>query len=281
MKAAMLANVSITSWSAKQYDRALSRQTATSDNAKEDAVKAEKILAPKSALAAIKKAEGAIRTFHLAQTLPWINRGPSLLPAKNFFRYRDGIAPLIAQYEATADDFCGGPYIALFEAAKDRMGDLFDAYDYPTPDLIRKRYSAAVDFQPLPDGGDFRLDLDAGTEQALKDDCNARVAKAEGMAMDALYDRAYEAVNHMATFLKGYDPKGGSRMWPSLVGNVKAIAELMPLMNVANDPKLDQFAKEIMADLAGYDTEDLKKDEALRGAVIIKAEHIASAIANR
>ena len=93
------------------------------------------------------------------------------------------------------------------------------------------------------------------------------------------FDRAYSVVSNMVERLEAFDPdKKGAKLYDSLVGNVRDIAELLPSLNVGDDPRLEQLAKEIGQRLTETDTDTLKRDEGKRKEVAADAREIMNQI---
>jgi len=74
-----------------------------------------------------------------------------------------------------------------------------------------------------------------------------RVADAMQEAQKELMRRLIEPVRAMATRLSEQPKEGKSspRFNDTLVGNLKEIAQLAPKLNIAGDPKIDEFVAEI------------------------------------
>jgi hypothetical protein len=65
----------------------------------------------------------------------------------------------------------------------------------------------------------------------------------------------------------------------SLVGNIEQLVDMLPGLNVLNDPDLDAIGKEVKARLLGYDLKDLRKKPAVRSAAAREAQEIMDKMA--
>jgi hypothetical protein len=63
------------------------------------------------------------------------------------------------------------------------------------------------------------------------------------------------------------------------VSNISELVDLIPGLNVLDDPDLNQLAREIKAKLAGHDPKDLRKDKATRTQAAKDAEEIMGRMA--
>jgi len=66
----------------------------------------------------------------------------------------------------------------------------------------------------------------------------------------------------------------GSRFHATLVTNIFDLVELLPRLNVTDDPELNRFAEEARQKLCTYTAHDLKKHELLRVATAADAAGI-------
>ncbi len=279
---AMLITVNISQWTARKYDRKVTKETNESHGAMPDAGRYNKALIGKEAIKPVQKAANAIRTFHLEQTLPWIDKGPRILPAENFVQYQSGIRPLLDAFEKEADSF-EEKYPEYYEQAKSRLNGMFDAFDYPAPAEIRSRFTANTSIMPLPDQSDFRVDLDSDTVDSIKAEIESQILDVEKTATQELWNRVYKAVSHMAQRLDSYevdsDGKASNPFRDSLVGNVQELADLLPRLNITGDPEMDAKAKQIASDLCAHSPKELRESESLRKSVSQTAESIADSMA--
>jgi hypothetical protein len=95
----------------------------------------------------------------------------------------------------------------------------------------------------------IRADIDARTRQALQ----------EGL-QDA-WKRLHDALAHVAERLS--DPEAIFR--DSLIGNLRELCDVLPLLNFADNPDLENARKAVENKLAGLDP------EALRGSSLFRA----------
>ena len=96
-----------------------------------------------------------------------------------------------------------------------------------------------------------------------------------------LWSRLREVVSHMVDRLN--EPE--SRFHATLVTNIFDLVELLPRLNVTDDPELSRFAEEARQKLCTYTAHDLKKHELLRVVTATEAAGIVfrmdEAIRNR
>lgn len=265
---AVLANLTISVWTARKYDDQVSKSI-------EDVYKASgsgrynKILIGREFLAGIRRTINAARGFHHANTLPWMDNGARLLPTRNYFDY-------LREMDRHREEFCrcASEFLRLYpsyqDEAKQRLGLMFLASDYPPVSDLGSRYAFNLQILPVPHEGDFRVGLDPAELTAIKDGLRQDLEQATRKAMGDLSNRLYGTVGHMVERLSRSD----AVFRDSLIGNVAEICELIPRLNVTGDPALEEINSEVKAKLAGLSPEELRQDAGKRGQAAQDARQI-------
>jgi hypothetical protein len=101
-----------------------------------------------------------IRLYHNQNTLSWSDKGARLLPTSMFMEYKQTMNVMRDNFYKMMGDFLDN-YDALVANANLHMGSLFNADDYPTKDEVAAKFGFKLVFSPLPESGDFRLDIPA------------------------------------------------------------------------------------------------------------------------
>lgn len=265
---AMIANLSISQWTARKYDKGVSKKVEDEYNA-HDAGRFNKILVAKEAINEIQKVASETRIFHYANTLPWSDNGDRILPAMNFYDYSDGIRERHEKFDEVVHKFIQS-YPELKEDAKIRLNGMFKELDYPNVEEIKTKFNYIISFSPVPDSKDFRVSLKDDVIDKIKKEIDDRRTLLETNAMKDLWKRVYDTINHMIERLK--DEKSIFR--DSLISNVADICQLLPKLNIGNDENLIQMGKEIENKLLGVEPETLRKDKGTRKEICGTAEDI-------
>ncbi len=271
---AMLVKLSITKWSARKYDRKISREVADKYGTDQDRGRYNKVLVAHEHLQAIQKAESAARTFNYENTLPWKDDGARILPSNNYMDYTGEIRALKSQFESQVRDFIQ-IYPALVDQARLDLNGLFDPADYPDPTTIGRKFAFEVEVDPLPTAADFRVTLQAGEVDRIKAEIAGRLKEAQAEAMADLFNRLHEVVKHMAGKLS--DKEAIFR--DSLITNIQDLVDLLPRLNLTGDPHLETLRREVEAKLLGYEPDTLRKNPFARQETAQAASDILTAMA--
>jgi hypothetical protein len=114
--------------------------------------------------------------------------------------------------------------------------------------------------------------------QEIKDSIEAESKATIEAAMKDVYARLHEVISHAAERLRAYkvtsDDKVEGRFRDSLITNIIELLDVVPALNLTDDPKLRQFATTIRKEITAYAPEVLRDDERIRTQVASKAEEI-------
>lgn len=264
---AVLVDLNISVWTGRKMDKRVSEQVDASNNTKTRAGNYhKKLLAGTEALDSLHKVVNAVRQWHYGNTLPWADNGTRLLPMANFFDYKAMAGDFRTMFYSTADEFCA-EYPNLVSAAAFTLGDLFNADDYPSVESIRGKNKFHIVYSPVPDVGDFRVDIPNEYREELQKISDERTAA----AMKDAWDRLHECLTHMSNKLVG----GEKQVFrDTLVTNATDLCSVLTRLNVTNDPKLEHARRELEKALVGVDAKELRKNEAVRIDVKARVDEI-------
>ena len=277
---AMLCSVSISVWSARKHDPDASEEIALQHGAQADSGRYHKVLLPRQALAEIQKIVSEARQEHYFKTLPWDDNGYRVLPAAAYMDHVEKMRGLSNRFTG-AVDILARQFLILIDQARTRLGGLFREADYPTPDELRAKFSFETKVMPLPDADDFRVTLGDEEKARIKRQITAAVEASLQVGSRELWFRLYEAVQHMADRLTAYkvtDQRVEHPFRDTVVTNLVKLVDVLPKLNVTNDPELDRLAEQVRTSLL-IDPKELRKSDAVRAETAKAASAIAQQMA--
>lgn len=272
-KSAMLVCLSLSSWSGRKHDHKLSESVAKSKNAERDRARVHKLLVSKEAIDPTQRIVNAWRNWHYDNTMPWIRGAHQLLPVMNFEQYSAESRDWKKKYDEAADKFVE-VYPREIERAKKELGGMFNPFDYPSVNDMRRRFRVTIDILPVPTSGDFRVDVGQREVKRMQKLIERAVKARVNAAMDSIWRRLYDAIAHMQTKLK--DPE--AKFKNSLVDNIRELTNLLPRLNVTGDANLTKMIAEAKKNLCETNPEVLRDDDIERDKVAKKAATILKAM---
>ena len=162
-------------------------------------------------------------------------------------------------------------YSSHIEEAKDRLGALFNATDYPFADALLDKLQFSSSIRPMPtlDCMDFRFNQGQSEEELdkIKEEVKEDMKKSLESSVKELHYRMHETVTHMKNVLDKDDP----RIFNSLINKVHMLVKVIPKLNIMEDQNLNTLAVEMEDDLLCYSIEELREDETTRFGVVSSA----------
>jgi len=258
---AMLVELNISVWTGRKFDKQVSAEI---DTQKQTTTRAgnysKRLFADEPIFDAIQKFAGNARTYHYHATMPWSDSGLRLLTTAMYFDYNKKISEMEMDFDNLVSNFIN-QYQVLVAKSQTKLGTLFSASDYPDVQDIASKFRFSVKYAPVPDVGDWRVDVGNDAKQQLMESYVTYYSSNLEQAMREPWERMHEALQNMSIKLSG-DKKQIFR--DTLVGNVVELCDLMEKFNVTGDPKMKQAKAKIENALLGITPDALREDDDLR-----------------
>jgi len=261
---AMLCELSISVWTGRKLDKKASAEvTADNGAARGVANVHKKLLGNCQELQAIQKFAANARNLHYGMTMPWSDVGMRLLPTAQYFKYHKAMTDIENEFSRLYEVFCNA-YDWEITQAQAKLGSLFNQAEYPTVDSIRRKFGFRLTYIPLPDAGDFRLDIQNEAMEEVRTQYESYYAAQVQIAMDDLWLRLFKVLNNMSDRLD-YASKEDKKIFKdSLVGNVLDMVELLSVCNVSGDTQMETARIKLEEALRGVTADGLREDAYLR-----------------
>ena len=260
---AMLCELSISTWTGRKKDKRASEQVTSDNNASAGVANvSKKLLADCAELVAIQKLTANIRNMHYGMTMPWSDTGLRLLPTAQYFKYHEQMTAMQNEYESLVDTFLRD-YDNEIINAQLKLGDLFDPFEYPTAESLRAKFGFRLSYIPLPDAGDFRIDVGNEATEQIRTEYQSYYSRQLESAMNDVWHRAYEALSRMSERLD-YTDDNKKIFRDTLVSNVTDMVELLNVCNVTGDSQMSAMANKLDEALRGITPDALREDQMLR-----------------
>ena len=272
---AVLVELNISVWPAAKIDREATEKTNTDAGAVVGAAQTKKnLFAGTSLRKDIEKFAARVRLYHNQHTLPWADKGERLLPTKLFLDYKTAMNG----YEQSFNTMCQNffvEYPRLVAEAPTNLGSLYKPEDYPPIEEVRLKFGFRRTVKPVPEAGDFRLDVPA-------EDMRELVVAFEAQQQDKLAEACREpwerlhaelfAISKKLTDKEGDDER--KRYHDTLISNPLELCSLLTKLNITNDPKLEEARRQLELTMLGANMESIKEDAECRKELKSKVDAI-------
>ena len=271
---AVLVEMNISVWTANKLDRDTSNKLTADSNATADAAQVRKnLMAGTTLRKQIADYAAGCRLWHNTRTLPWSDKGPRILPTSLFMDYKQELNIRRDTFLRLTDEFRNS-YPALVQTAANYLGDLHNPDDYPPLDEVMNKFGFRVVFSPVPESGDFRLDIPqqdlADMRRSYDDAFDTRLAE----AMQTPWNKLHDMLQLMSDKLEEGDDESKKRWHDTFLTNAQDLCSLLTHLNITKDPKLEAARRQLEGALLAQDMDDIKESEGCRADLKAKLDNI-------
>jgi len=215
------------------------------------------------------------RLYHNQTTLSWSDKGARLLPTSLFMDYKSNMNVYERNMNVMIQDFYTN-YADLIELSKHHMGDLFNPYDYPDMDTLKSKFGFRLVFSPLPESGDFRLDIPQQDMVDMQSKYELAFNDRLADAMREPWEKLHKALSHLSEKLTDEGEDNNKRYHDTLISSNQELCSLLTHLNVTKDPLLENARRSLELTMLGLDIDDVRESADCRKEVKSKVDEILS-----
>lgn len=272
---AMLVDLNLSVWTANKLDKDASSKVTSDNNASVDAGYFRKnLMAGTTKRKAIADFAAICRTWHNNKTMPWADRGSRLLPTALFMDYKQQMNERRQKFNEMVDEFVA-EYPQHVQMASTYLGNMFNPDDYPTAEEVRGKFGFNLVISPVPESGDFRLDVPNEAMADLAKEYDTAYADRIAQAMREPWNKLHEMLTRMVSKLDDNAEGGPAKHWGGgFITNAQELCSMLTALNITKDPELEQARRKLEQAVSGVYVEDLKEDGYARADVKAKLDNI-------
>jgi len=261
---AMLVEVNISSWAGRKKDKRASTKVTEDAQAKKGVANVYKqLLGDCDELSALRGCVTSARNMHSNMTMPWSNSGLRLLPTAQYFNYTEAMSYMQNEFESLKNKFLTAYNDTVVDVQLE-LGTLFLREDYPLIETLDSKFAFRINYMPLPDVGDFRVDVSNDALLEIKQKYEDFYSTQYNTAMNDVWTRLHKALTNMSERLD-YGSKEDKKVFrDTLVGNVNDMIELLRVCNVTKSIQMSDMANKLEAAMSGVTADALREDDTFR-----------------
>jgi len=194
-----------------------------------------------------------IYTYHKANTLPYMDKGPRILPVALYEDYTQQMRDRIHKVDTMVRQFMPqyNTYVQLDIAyrSQDRTKpQRANTDDYPTAEEFEQKLGYELRFMPLPDARHFLFDIDEADLKAFDES----IAMAERIARDDAVKRMLTPLTHLVDKLNVPIDTNGSIFRDSAIENVVEGIELAKKLCMDDSPEIQEIINNLNTEVSKY-----------------------------
>ena len=264
---AMLVHLSIGVWTASKKDKAASADVADRNGANRKLTRTYKTIIDSPKLEAIKGLSARIHSANRAATLDWAG-DMRLLTTANYMKHHTMLTGMQQEFWALVDDMLTTDYTWGITQMQLKLGTMFNADDYPSVTELRRKFKFDISYMPVPDVGDFRVDIAREAQKTLVAHYEKVYTDAIGGAMKDLWTRLYDILKVVSRQLsvdrdaEGKEIKG--RIFDGSLDTMRDLIGLLETCNLTNDPAMQRMQRTLANAFEGITSKADLKDAFIR-----------------
>lgn len=270
---AMLVESNISVWTGRKKDKSASAQVENINAADAGTTNVSKRLLGKcKELDDLTKYVANLRNqTHYRLTLPWSDMGVRLLPTAMYFSYHQEMTHHQQEFDRMVTEFLDNYDNEIIQAQL-RLGHLFNADEYPTREALSRKFNFQINYMPVPDVGDFRVDIGNEQRDALQEQYASYYERQLQGAMTDLWRQLHDKLSvllRQLDYTQTTDNEGRTvtkpnRVYESVFDRVQELVDMLDKCNVTNDEHMARAKRELDNILGGLSADALKGESTLR-----------------
>ena len=262
--AAMIVDFNASVWTARKKDNKASEDVNNMNAADKGVANVTKnLLGECDELRAIQKFAANVRNIHYSMTMPWSDNGSRLLTTQQYFKYNEVMTDLQQEFYRLV-----GELLDVYEwrviKAQDKLGTMFNRDEYPTRDSLQDKFGFRVSYVPLPDAGDFRIDIGNEAMTQIKSQYESHYTQAIKTAMNDIWHKLHDNLTTLVRQLDVNEEGKGNRLYDSVFDRAIELTEMLGTCNVTGDSQMGAMRRQLEQALHGLNLDQIKRSPTLR-----------------
>ena len=215
-----------------------------------------------------------ITAYFTGVSLPYPEPGIRLIRQDDIQAFDVQLTTLRAELDEAVEQL-DEHYAELKDAARDRLGSLYNAGDYPAS--LRGLFSVEYDF-PSVEPPDYLQQLNPELYQQECQRVTARFDEAVRLAEAAFTDELAKLVSHLCERLSGTDDGKPKVFRDSAVKNLTEFFERFRHLDIVSSDQLGQLVDQVQGVVRGIKPQQLREQQSLRQHVATELSAVTSVL---
>ena len=252
-------------------DKVLGSEVRDKKNVKDSsAVRVNKSIYTKASTDEYMKLYNEASKYFYRVSLPWDDKGWRLLAVDLYEDFVKKMKSFTKQYRNAVVKFIDGIEMHI-EESRTMLGDAFCIDDYEflsntgavDRDFLLTKFSLEVEFNTVTSGDDLRASLNEADREIIAAQINQQAmdkfAKANEHIINSLHDAVFAIHDRLSV--------SDNVFRDTLISNLEDLCDLIPKMNIAGDPAINQLAADAVNKLGKWDAQTLRDEPEARKEV--------------
>ena len=230
---------------------------------------------------AIMSEASGVYQYHKHNTLPYIDKGPRILPNNVYMDYTQAMRERIARVDAMLTQYIPNydQYVQLDikYRSQNKTNSRATTADYPSAEDFRSRMGFDLRFMPLPDESHFLFDMSDEDKEGFRQS----IAEAERTARTSTVKLMLEPLQHLVDKLAKPVGESGSIFRDSAIDNVIEGLQTARKLNIDDNPEVTAVIAHLSSAMSLFaeHKDSLRESPVVRESAHNKLKDIAAQMA--
>ena len=157
-----------------------------------------------------------------------------------------------------------------------KLGAMWNADEYPTRAALEDKFGFRINYVPLPDSGDFRLDIGNEAMAQIKTQYEEHYTTAVNAAMKDIWQKLHDNLTTLARQLGVNEEGKGNKLYDTVFDRALELTDMLGTCNVTGDSQMEAMRQRLEQAFHGLTIGRIKNSPTLRED---KQKELAKAIA--
>lgn len=262
--AAMTVDFNASVWTARKKDHKASAEITHANYADRGVANVTKnLLGDCDELKAVQKFAANTRNVHYSMTMPWSDNGARLLTTQQYFKYHEVMTDLQQEFGRLVDEF-----LTVYEwkimDAQAKLGAMWNGDEYPTRSSLESKFGFSFNYVPLPDSGDFRIDIGNEAMTQIKTQYEQHYTTAVNAAMKDIWQKLHANLTTLVRQLDVNEEGKGNKLYDTVFDRALELTDMLGTCNVTGDNQMEAMRQRLEQAFHGLTLGQIKNSPSLR-----------------
>jgi len=262
--AAMTVDFNASVWTARKKDHKATAEVEVAHQAEKGVASVSKnLLGDCEELKAVQKFAANTRNVHYSMTMPWSDNGARLLTTAQYFKYHEVMTDLQQEFGRLVDEF-----LTVYEwkimDAQAKLGAMWNGDEYPTRSSLESKFGFSFNYVPLPDSGDFRIDIGNEAMTQIKTQYEQHYTTAVNAAMKDIWQKLHANLTTLVRQLDVNEEGKGNKLYDTVFDRALELTDMLGTCNVTGDNQMEAMRQRLEQAFHGLTLGQIKNSPSLR-----------------
>ena len=196
-------------------------------------------------------------------TMPWSDNGARLLTTQQYFKYHEVMTDLQQEFGRLVDEF-----LTVYEwkimDAQAKLGAMWNGDEYPTRSSLESKFGFSFNYVPLPDSGDFRIDIGNEAMTQIKTQYEQHYTTAVNAAMKDIWQKLHANLTTLVRQLDVNEEGKGNKLYDTVFDRALELTDMLGTCNVTGDNQMEAMRQRLEQAFHGLTLGQIKNSPSLR-----------------